>query len=341
MTSISSISELFNLSQSQYRVYDLGRRVTKIAKTEFSKIENNQTPYPFPSQGHAFFALSFWQKKTQQTYLWFLKIPLDERGLLNLGARNHFIAIIMEALGSDLSADPTERQAELLKNNPYLFTPPQYKLANLNSLISHELKEAPSEYYQSAKTYLNGDLGWEQWHNIGVQGLTDFSVRLDDKSKQQALIKALPHLPEEVLTPLCSALENQKLSADLIQALINELSKNSNNDSRKLALLRALSASCEHVYAKDFIKLVIEQYELSIDMMIVLSGRCWEVFTDTSLLMRFLEKLVTIEHPSLFLSVFKDLVAIPTIRPILFTCMRSPQRSPELASAIGKLFTPQ
>ena len=95
---ISSISALLNLSDSQYRIFDIGRRVDKISKEQFEKIEAAELPYPFPTQGHALLAIAFWQKRSSSPYLWFIKIPLDERGLLNQGARNHFIAIIIETL---------------------------------------------------------------------------------------------------------------------------------------------------------------------------------------------------------------------------------------------------
>ena len=74
---IASISALLNLSDSQYRVYDMGRRVEKISKAQFEKIEAAQLPYPYPMQGHAMLAIAFWQKQSQSPYLWFIKLPLD------------------------------------------------------------------------------------------------------------------------------------------------------------------------------------------------------------------------------------------------------------------------
>ena len=225
MSTISSISELLTLSGSQYRVFDIGRKIDKLSKETFTKVEANQIPYPFPSQGHAFLAITFWQKQNSQPYLWFVKFPLDERGLLNLVARDHFIAIIIEALGAELDTTPNEKQDELLKSNPYHFTPPQYKLAYLNSLISVE-KNNNSQYFEGALNYLSGKNNWQDWQNVGVQGLNDFVVRLSEKSTQKTLLNALPHLPQPVLHPLCSALENVKLPVDVIDALIAKFEHN-------------------------------------------------------------------------------------------------------------------
>ena len=42
MSTIDTISELITLSGSQFRVYDIGRRIDKISKADFEKIEHNQ-----------------------------------------------------------------------------------------------------------------------------------------------------------------------------------------------------------------------------------------------------------------------------------------------------------
>jgi len=342
-----TISELLKTSGSQYRIYDIGRKVDKLSKESFTKIEANQIPYPFPSQGHAFTAIAFWQKQNSQPYLWFVKFPLDERGLLNLVARDHFIAIIIEALGSDLGTSPNERQEELLKSNPYHFTPPQYKLAYLNSLISTEVKHETSQYFSGALRYLSGDDTWQNWQTVGVQGLNDFAVRLSEKSYQKILVKALSHIPGPVLHPLCSALENVNLSVEVIDALVAEFKHTVEGNNGRQAgdqsfLLRSLSSSCQHPHVIRFIHSLIENSSskaaLSEELVIVLAGRCWQVLNNEQQLMTFLEILIRDHEMEVFQAVFKDLVAIPTLRPLIFQCMRSPSRSVELSKAIGLLF---
>ena len=207
---IATLSELLKLSGSQYRLYDIGRLVSKLPKQQFEKVELNQLPYPTPVQGCACIAIAFWQKQSSQPYLWLLKLPLDERGLLNQGARNHFIAIIVEALGADLTQETSKKQEELLSSNPYLFTPAQYKLASLNSKIKVDLKQQPSEYFSHFKQYLSHGSDWNNWQNVGVQGITDFIARIKHDNHSELLLNALPHLPDEVLSPVCSALENEQ-----------------------------------------------------------------------------------------------------------------------------------
>jgi hypothetical protein len=350
MNTIDTISQLLHSSHSQFRLYDIGRKIEKISKEQFEKIELNQIPYPTPSQGHACIAIAFWQKQAPQPFLWLIKLPLDEQGLLNQGARNHFIAIIIEALGSDLTQDANEQQEKLLKNNPYLFTPAQYKLAALNSKIKLELKQAPSEYLSSFVTYISDESNWDNWQNVGVQGISDFAVRIKEKHNKsycQKLINALPHLPNEVLFPLCGALENEIFSIELIDVVLNLLQKNLELDSKlspelliqvQQHLLRSLASNCHHIHVKEFISRLLEQRKLAPELLITLSARCWNSISDTKILMTYFEQVVACEDPALFKSIFKDLVAIPIMRPIVFQCMRAPDRSSALSKAIGQLF---
>jgi hypothetical protein len=340
MTSIDTISDLLSLSNSQYRIYDIGRKIDKISKEQFQKIELNQLPYPFPVQGNACIAITFRQKKSEQSYIWFVKLPLDERGLLNQAARNHFIAIITEALGADLSVNPTEKQEELLKANPYHFTPAQYKLAALNSLLTVELKKPASEYFIHTQEYISGKLGWGNWQNIGVQGITDLVARLSFDNNEQLLLDALPHLPEQVLYPLCAALENEKLSLALLTVLIQRIERSidKSNQADKTQLLRALASTSQHPKTEQLVDQLFEKALLSTDDFITLAARCWLLLEKPATMMRFLEAMLKSQEQNVFSAIFKDLVAIPVIRPILFQCIRDPQRSDELSLALGQLF---
>ena len=342
MTSIDTISDLLNLSHSQYRIYDIGRKIDKISKEQFKKIELNQQPYPFPVQGNACIAIAFWQKKSEQSYLWFVKLPLDEQGLLNQSARNHFIAIITEALGADLSINPTEKQEELLKANPYHFTPAQYKLAALNSLLTLELKKTASDFLAHTQEYLSGKLGWDNWQNVGVQGITDLVARLSFDNNEQLLVNAFSHLPEQVLYPLCAALENVQLSLAMLTVLIQRIEQSvvNNNQGEKVQLLRALASTSQHPNAEQLVDKLLAQSLLSTDEFITLSARCWLLLETPERMMTFLEAMIKSQGLDVFNAIFKDLVAIPKIRAVLFQCMRDPNRSTALAQAIGRLFNP-
>ncbi len=343
MTTIATISELLTQSGSQYRIYDLGRKIDKLSKQTFLKIENQQLAYPFPVQGHAQLAIIFWRSPVNEPYLWFIKLPLDERGLLNQGARNHFIAIIIEALGAQLTNQPSQVQAERLKENPYHFTPSQYKLAALNSLVKVELKQNASQHYPKAQQYIYGKIAWQQWQGIAIQGLTDVAARLNEGLPQtinnaEAISQNINNYDENVLLPLCCALENQQLPINLLHSIINLFEQGANSPLQQQYLIRALASSSEHSFVIEFIEKLLTTTVLDEDLFIAISARCWLVLQQPARLMLFLERLVETHNNELFTAIFKDLVAIPIIRPILFQCMRDPNRSKTLAAAIGRLF---
>jgi hypothetical protein len=338
MSQISSLSELLALSGSQYRVYDIGRKIEKLSKDNFLKIEQASQPYPSPFQGHAHLAVAFWQQQNSEPYLWFIKLPLDERGLLNLGARNHFIAIIIEALGKDLTVNPSEQQEELLKSNPYHFTPAQYKLAALNSILKAELKQSASSYYEHCQLYLSGKLGWQEWQNIGIQGLCDIAARISLVENYQLVINALEYLPEQVLSPLATALENQELPYQLSQAIINQLDTLEPAANTYLPLIRALASSCQQPVVSEFFDKLLAKDDISVELLITISGRCWPYLAKLENIHHFMELLAQNCSLDIFAAIFQDLVAIPAIRTLLMTVIRSPERSEKLSEAIGMLF---
>jgi len=341
MSTIDTISDLLTFSGSQFRIYDIGRRIDKISKTDFEKIEQCQLPYPYPLQGHAHLACAFWQKNAKAPYIWFIKLPLDERGLLNQGARNHFIAIIVEALGNDLTVDPTEQQEELLKSNPYHFTPAQYKLASLNAKLNVELKQSASSYYEHTQLYFSGKLGWHDWQSVGVQGIADFAARLKDKENEQSLVIAIPQLPMQVFSVLASALENEHLSLASIDALISRY-KNAQSLEEKQHAMRALASSTEHPHVIDLISSILNSEEnhqaTTVELLIIISGRCWQTLASEKNMILYLENLAKLNDTNLFGAIFKDMVSIPLLRPIVLMSIRSESRSEMLSKAIGTLF---
>lgn len=337
MNTISTISELLTLSQCQFRIYEIGRKVEKLSKETFNKVELNHLPYPSPLQGFAHVAIVFWQKSSKEPYLWFIKLPLDERGLLNQGARNHFLAIITEALGSDLSVDPTEKQEELLKSNPYIFTPPQYKLAMINSFLSKELRKSPSKYHEKFISYLKNE-SWSQWHEVGVQGINDFVARLNEEGSEALLNNTLAYLPHEVLQPLCSALENINLPVNTINSILPLMENSSSDENKTQYLIRSLASSTTNSLAHSTLTNLLSKDNVDLDILICLSGRCWEMLNSAEVSLIYLEQVAKHKDNEVFAAIFSDLVAIPSIRPHILHCLRSTDRTEALSQAIGHLF---
>ncbi|WP_372769325.1 DUF3549 family protein [Pseudoalteromonas sp.] len=335
--SISSLAELLDNAGTSWRVYDMGRRIQKIDKSTFLQIENNQIPYPFPLQQHAFLAIQFWNSQESQTpYIWFLKMPLDEQSKLILASRNHFASMVIEALGTQLTGDD-EAQSKL-DNNPYVFTPNANKLAAFNAIIKNELKQSASAYYEHVELYFSGKLGFDDWQQLGLQGIADFAIRLTERN-QQNLINALGKLPQPVVQSLAATLEHSTISVLLTEALYAQFDNALKQQSTEniINYLRMMSStSALGILQRAVANIMADEHCLNLDLVLTLTGRCWHVLEPH--LVVLMEYLATHQEQDVFTGIFADLVAIPSLRPHMLAMIRMQNRSEQLSRAIGKLF---
>ena len=137
---VPTLSALMETANAQWRVFDLGRRIQSLSKAEFAQIEENKKSYPFPIQQKARFALVFWhqadsQKAKANPFIWFLQFDLDEMGLLKLQQRDHYISLVIKALGEEFIGKSDEQSSEL-DNHPYSFTPDQNRQAAFNAKLN-------------------------------------------------------------------------------------------------------------------------------------------------------------------------------------------------------------
>ena len=340
---INTLTDFLEQSQCQFRIYDLGRKVTKISNSDFKKIEHNDLPHPYPVQQHAFIALTFWQLNKQQAhFIWFLKMPVDEQGFMKIGAQTSFIKMVVEAMGKDLTANISKEQQESLASNPFIFKPSVEKLAIFNAAINCSFIRPASSFYPAALSYFSGTTDWDEWQTLGIQGIADLAARLGYDNNQQNIINALPYLPQQPLQSLALCLENQeKISTELATAIAKqaEFELQKGNQDSAILLLRALASApaagiCKALLEKQFASNLIynEHWYISI------AGRLWTQLEDETLLNRFFEALAN-HHRDLFPELFVDLVAIPALRDKVLKQLRLSARSAALSEAIGMLFS--
>jgi len=341
---INTLTDFLQQAQCQFRVYDLGRKVTKISNTAFQQIAENKLPYPFPIQQHAYIALTFWQvnKQLQDHFIWFLKLPVDEQGLLKITAQTSFIKMVIEAMGENLTADISDKLQERLASNPFVFKPAAEKLAIFNAIMNTNFVRPASTFYPAAVQYFSGQSSWSEWQELGIQGIADVAARLNYDDNQQMLIDALPHLPQQPLQSLSLCLEHQHdINSALATAIAQQaaIELKSNQQDNAILLLRALSSAP----AVGITKALLEQ-QFNSDLVrnehwyVCIAGRCWSMLEDETLLNRFFEALAN-NQMQLFPQLFADLVAIPALREKVLKQLRLTARSPALSQAIGLLFT--
>jgi hypothetical protein len=332
---VDTLTEFLTLGDTHYYIFDLSRLVQRIDNDDFAAMEAGQRPFPAPLQQHAWLGIVFWRHhQPKQPFIWFAKFPLDERGLLSHGARQHYLQIIMEALGRDLTAQPTAEQDELLKQNPYIFTPSEDKRAAFHAQVSRLLNLPPSIYFEDAQAFLRGGQCELQWQNLGVQGLHDVISQLhQDSSTRNALGQQFTTWPASFTQLLSKALEQHKLPSALAINLTRTLTT-AIQQQDGIAVVNHLRALAQHAgdpSVQSNIRLLLSQpmemKEVQ-DVLIIIGARCWSALENKAIRQAYLVALS--QHAAeLFPHLFADLVAIPALRPHLLHALRAPTEQPD------------
>jgi len=350
---LSSITDFLRQGNFQFRIFDLGRRVCRISNQLFEKIENQQAVYPYPFQQSAWLAIVFWDKaKRSEAIIWFLRFPIDELGYLQLVSRDAFLQQLFDQLAqSALAKQQGQALADTLKESPFAFKPNEDRLAVFHAKTKKILGQAASHYYAHTQNYLRGDLGYEQWKFLGLQGIADVIARLDDDDNAAVLAKAIPQIPEQPLIIIANLLEHSEPNKVLSNAILTQLEQQfsalgSTPTTQQItealplltALLRALSNSkIVHNRHQAWHLLLQSNLSTEIELLAVLSGRAWQDLRDEILFKRFLEALAYCSQEQFFI-LLVDLMAIPTLREPLLKVMRLSDRSERLAQRIGLFF---
>lgn len=332
MTQITTLSQFLTTANTQFQVYDMGRRVQHIDMMAFNEIENLNSPYPSPLQGHAQFAIVFWDA-SQQHYIWFLKLPLDERGLLSPAPRTQFIKMIVEALGRDPAQTLSEEQQQKLANHPFAFKPSAEKLAIFNALVRKQLGDKASPQYEFAYQYISGQVKAENWQEIGLQGIADICVRSNELDHLKHLQACFEYASTEVQIAICQCLEHLTIDKKLAEIILAKLI--AADKTIKLYYLRALASHSS--LTQEAILHLAEAQLLNADALITIAARNWTVLKHDATRTIYLEALASQEQ-HFFNQIFADIVVIPVLRTQMLAELRNPNRSPQLSAAIGGLF---
>ena len=332
MTQITTISEFLLEAGTDYRIIDMGRAFRVIESQAFLDIENGVVLPQYPRQQMMWLGILFWNKNlSQQQYIWFVKLPLDEQGQLVTAQRDQFLQIILEALGTEMLQSDEEKS---LPDNPFLFTPTQQQLADFNALSKALLNLPVGDYYHNAKNYIaRPDI--QDWQQVALQGISDVAFHLNKDHNQTHICQKFEQYSEAVKSSLLSSLENVAISRDLSLFLLAELEKSSPSLPEYNYLLRALSQSHQHEAIKTFLAKQLNAGSLTQDNLVVIAGRHWQCFADYALLTLLMEQSVQL---GIFTSLYADLVQIPMLRANLLKRIRDPERSELISQGLNQLF---
>ncbi len=330
-----TITELVESSGATLKVFDMGRRIQELDRVTFQGIEDMQHPYPTPYLKHAWLGLLTWHPtKAGQHGIWFLKLPLDEQNLLDAPARDAFVRYCATRMMSQDSSDQGEA--------PFSYKPDANRMAYFHALASRELGAENSRFYTIARAYLSGDMGWENWQTLGLQGLAEVVAGLDQNENQVLLTQAIPYLPQVPLNALLGFMENQAPDQVLTSVINDRLAKviSSGATAADLAAFaRALSHS-QNIQQRRLLLQAMLQHPCSrsVEVLAALSSRCWADL-DGSLLMSFLETLsVNEQGQDAFTALVGDMMTLPGMRHRMLVAFEDEGRSEELDAAIQALF---
>lgn len=309
---ITNLAELLSESQSDFVVYDLGRRVQLLDADTFQAICAQQRPYPYPLQDHAWFAVVFWPQHAEQQpepFLWFLKMPLDERGLMSLAAQQEYMTHVIALLGQQLTGALNEQQEQQLQQSAYLFTPSEAKRAAVHAQITQRWQRPASRFFEAAQSELREPTA-DGWQTLGIQGIHDVVVRLaHDAQTTAAMAQHFSDYPEPLQNALAEALEHTTPPPALREPLQNLLAAASGQ--AYLNALRALAG-----YANDAALQTVLHERLSnaaADELIIIAARLWPALAG-ELLEDYLLRVAELNNPALFAGIVRDILRLPETR---------------------------
>jgi hypothetical protein len=350
MAKIDTLTEFLESGGLAPRFYDMGRRIRPLERESVIAFERTESPYPQPLQQQAWLALVLQTDSddpSQEPQIWFIHFPLDEQAKLQLAARDDFLFQLMELLGKAAEVG-AEGQAELesaLEQSPYTFQPKQERLAAFHARLTLDLQQPPSRYYEHARQYFCGELGWDQWSFIGYQGIADVAARHAQEDNEGCLTAAIAHLPPTPLEALCHNLENQAIPADLAKALLSRcqtaLEESDPDPQVVTACLRGVSFSPSQEHRRTLLNQVLHHpVARRSDVLAAIAGRLWQDLQDEALRDQFLEQLAHNDQgDSFFQQLLADLLYLGDCRPGLLQSLRNPNRSETLNRAIGAFFS--
>lgn len=338
MQPMETLSDLLQQLQGQYRIYDMGCRLSKLSSTDFKKFEEGHKAYPLPWLRHAWVGILSWSPTSPKLgasspTIWFLKLPLDERGLLIQAARDEFLNQLLETIGTNILDEQASAEwAEQLKHSNLAFTPDQARMAAFHAQASITLEQPASRFYPAVRSYMSSEDSQQNWQELGLQGFADFAMRLDQQQQWQQKIS---QLPAAVLETIAAQLENQKLDHLVSKAFILR-GEASINDGEKVACLRAISQSTDAASRQHWLKQILDKDNMvGVELLATITSKCSEDLLKPDLMGLFIHQCAA--DQGVFNGLVQELMYQPKLRIKVLEAFRAEDRSPSVIQAIGVL----
>lgn len=335
---LGTLIEFLQGSGARPQPFDLGRRLVPLGSEQFLGFERTEQPYPYPLDRQAWFSLLL-QQPDGDHLLWFLRFPLDEQGKLIQAARDDFMQRLLERLGDNMNPAESGDQA-VLQDSPYSFKPRQDRMAVIHALAARLTGNPESKFYQHARDYFAGRLGWDQWPFVGYQGIADIACRLDQADNETLLANAIPQLPARPFTALCECLENVAVGDELAGSIVERARQALHplNPPLLAAAIRGSGLARNRALSRRLVQQVLAQPAADDPgVLAAISGRAWEALVEPALAAAYLGRLAAAGQ-AFFDQCLSDLLFLPGMRQPLLQALRSPARPERLSKRIGSFF---
>lgn len=333
--------DLLTHADTAIRIYDMGRRISKLSTSQFARIERQEIPYPAPYMHEAYLGLVLWNPaNASENAIWFLRLPLDERGFLAQAARDDLVNRLLQNASNQQNGMLEGEDA--LKDNPFVFKPDTEKMAMFHALASRAMKRTPSQGCADAAAYLKGERDTSDWQELALQGIADALLVLKD-DHHAALAKRIAEMPDAPLATLCTQLEHIQPATDICAVLeqrIKPLLTDSSASLQLAALLRGISNSADMELKNGIIDtLLTTAHSQEAEIAVVIATRFTDQLRSPQRLHPFLEQLATSKAGQAgFSRLVAELMFMPDLRALIMVAFRSPNRSEALSAAIGQMF---
>ena len=341
MQPIHTLHDFFVRTGADARLYHMGRRVEPCPMEALISLEHDNGAWPLPWQGEARLGIVLHLGEMDDPLIWFLALPLDEQGQLTPAPRDAFLQRLLITLGqsaenTDSAPNHQEEIDNLMQDNPLAFTPALPFQAMLHARATRDTGKPPSPHLEPVQNYLSGRQPLD-WQFLGLQGLADFVVRLDNAA-EATLQQALPDLPNDVLLSLCYCLEHIDMPDTLGMALRDRGEQAAQAGELELlcACVRAVGGASPGVAGSWFDALLADDAACGPDLLAAMAARGWRHLEHGERLPRFLTRIA--EQPKIdFTAMARDLALIPRLRlPVLMT-LRGAERHTPLGQRLAGL----
>ncbi|MFC6634883.1 DUF3549 family protein [Microbulbifer taiwanensis] len=337
MSESGTLSALIGEANFRLRWFDLGRRLRPVPRSTVEAFEEGRAPWPFPYLRHAWAGLLLWPEEGGEPVVWFLRLPLDEQGKLQLPIRDAFLRLIEQKLRQ---GDPSESASQLhtaLEESGLLFSPATEGQACFHARAALLLQRPASAHYASALAYLREPQS-QRWDQLAIQGIADLAAHWEEE--RELLLQRIPDLAPPVFISLSQCLENEAIDHRLAGAIIARADSELRSESADFTLIGAAVRGVSHSAARG-LRLQFLQRILQApaghngEVLAAIGSRCAYDLESAELAAPWLAALAQNQGQDTFNLLLIDLMFLPQVRASLLSALRDPARPEVLAKAFG------